>query len=83
MTEAEVEAAAVAVGVDTRAATSAGGMVRPALESMIARSDQGGGNILMAMTWRRERRVANGDKGTQGSEEGGSRTRRGGGSGCH
>ena len=49
-TEAEVEAAAVYSGVDTGAAASTGGMVRPALALVTARLDQGGGKILMAMT---------------------------------
>jgi hypothetical protein len=40
----------VAGGVDTGAATSAGGMVRPASASVTARLDQGGGNILAATT---------------------------------
>ncbi len=39
---------AVAGGVDTGAATSAGGMVRPASASVTARLDQGGENILAA-----------------------------------
>ena len=37
-------------GVDTGAATSAGGMVRPASASVKARLDQGGGNKPAAMT---------------------------------
>ena len=41
---------AVAGGVDTGAATSAGGMVRPASTSVTARLDQGGGNMLAATT---------------------------------
>ena len=41
---------AVAGGVDSGAATSAGGMVRPASASVTARLDQGGGNILAATT---------------------------------
>jgi hypothetical protein len=41
---------AVAGGVDTGAATSTGGIVRPASASVMVRLDQGGGNILAVMT---------------------------------
>ena len=41
---------AVAGGVDTGAATSTGGIVRPASASVMLRLDQGGGNILAVMT---------------------------------
>ena len=42
------KAAAVDGGVDTWPVTSTGRMVRPALASVTARSDRGGGNILTA-----------------------------------
>ena len=45
-----MEAAAVAGRVDTGAATSTGGIVRLASALVTARLDQGGGNILAAMT---------------------------------